>query len=423
MPTNVTMPSLGFDMTQGKLARWLKNEGDAVKKGEAIAEVETEKATVEIEAFVSGVLQSILVPAGETVPVNTPIGIIAEEGEAVEAPTGFPTHSAEEVQKAAPPGATTPAEPARPERESPSPENGRLKVSPIARRMAQDAGLNLQDIKGSGPGGRIMEKDVKAALAQRPAVAPPAPPAPAAQVPTRPAPAPAPAAPSAGEKPLSRMRQAIAQRMAQSKAAAPHFYVTVEVNMADALKLREQLNALASDAEKVSINDVLIAALARILKRFPTFNASYRGDRLELHADINIGVAVAVEDGLLTPTLPHADHKSLKEIAAETKGLSERARANRMRPEDLTPSTFTISNLGMFGVDEFAAIINPPEAAILAVGAVTQRAIVVGNQIQIAPIMKVTLSVDHRVADGAEAGRFLQELKRLLENPVNLLLA
>jgi pyruvate dehydrogenase E2 component (dihydrolipoamide acetyltransferase) len=218
------------------------------------------------------------------------------------------------------------------------------------------------------------------------------------------------------------MRQTIAQRMTQSKTTAPHFYVTVEVNMAEALKMRDQLNALASEPDKISVNDLVIAAAARTLQKHPHFNASFRGDRLELHPDINIGVAVAVEGGLLTPTVPNADRKSLKEIAAESRGAAERARANRMRPEDFTPGTFTISNLGMFGVDEFSAIINPPEAAILALGAAVKRPIVVDDQVTIAPVMKATLSTDHRVADGAQAARFMQDLRKLLENPVNLLL-
>ncbi len=279
-----------------------------------------------------------------------------------------------------------------------------------------------------------MEKDVKAALAARPAaektrveIAVTPPPAAAAQTapaaaPAR-APAPAPAAAPAGELKLSRMRQTIAQRMTQSKTTAPHFYVTVEINMSDALKMREQLNALASEAEKLSVNDLVIAAAARTLRKHPNFNASFKGDHLELHKDINIGVAVAVEDGLLTPTLPNADQKSVKQIAADTKGMTERARTNRLRPEDLTTSTFTISNLGMFGVDEFSAIINPPEAAILALGAATKRPIVVDDQVVIAPMMKATISVDHRVADGAQAARFMQDFRKLLENPVNLLLA
>ncbi len=418
MATNVIMPSLGFDMTAGKLARWLKQEGDQVKKGEAIAEVETEKATVEIEAFGSGLLQKILVPAGETVPVNTLIGIIAEPGEKVEAPEGAGAPAVGKAVEAAPPPAPTGV--------AEAPGDGRIKASPIAKRMAEDAGIDLRTLKGSGPGGRIMEKDVQAAIAQNQA-------APIAVSPgsgterlaVKPAPpaVPAPSTAPASEIALTRLRQTIASRMTQSKTTAPHFYVTVEINMGDALKLREQLNNLASDEEKVSVNDLVLAAAARTLTKFPPFNASYRGDKLELHSQIGIGVAIAVEEGLLTLTLHDADKKSLKQIAVETKGMGARARTNKLHPDDLGQSTFTVSNLGMFGVDEFAAIINPPEAAILAVGAAVKRAVVIHDEIKMATTMKVTLSVDHRVADGAQAAHFLQELKKLLENPVNLLVS
>ncbi len=217
------------------------------------------------------------------------------------------------------------------------------------------------------------------------------------------------------------MRQAIARRMTESKTTAPHFYVTVEVNMTEALRMREQLNAVASDADKLSVNDLVVAAAARSLTQFPNLNASFRDGSLEKHPQINIGIAVALEDGLITPVVHDADQKSVKAIAAESRQLSERARANRLRADDLTGSTFTVSNLGMFGTDEFIAIINPPEAAILAVGAATKRPIVENEQVQIAPVMKATLSVDHRVADGAQAARFLAAFRKLLENPMNLL--
>ena len=272
--------------------------------------------------------------------------------------------------------------------------------------MAQEAGLDLAQIKGTGPGGRIMERDIQTAAVQPP---PPAPP------------------PKSGEgrgapAPLNKMRQAIARRMTESKTTVPHFYVTVEINMAEALKMREQLNAIAADADKVSVNDLVIAAAAKILLQFPNFNASYRDGALEKHPQINIGIAVALDDGLITPVLRDADKKSLKQIAAESKALNERARNNKLRADDIGGGTFTISNLGMFGVDEFIAIINPPEAAILAVGAAIKRPIVAAkDELKIAPMMKVTISVDHRVADGAQAARFLQALTTLLENPVNLL--
>jgi pyruvate dehydrogenase E2 component (dihydrolipoamide acetyltransferase) len=221
--------------------------------------------------------------------------------------------------------------------------------------------------------------------------------------------------------PLNRMRQAIARRMTESKTTAPHFYVTVEINMTEALRMREQLNAVASEAEKVSVNDLVVAAAARTLNQFPNLNASYRDGALERHSQVNIGVAVALEDGLLTPVLHDADKKSIRAIADESKQLSERAKSNKLRAEDLTGSTFTVSNLGMFGVDEFIAIINPPEAAILAVGSATKQPVVQDDQVRIAPMMKATISVDHRVADGAQAARFMAAFRKSLENPMNLL--
>ncbi|MGB5196257.1 MAG: dihydrolipoamide acetyltransferase family protein, partial [Candidatus Deferrimicrobium sp.] len=412
VPSNVIMPSLGFDMTEGLLARWLKNEGDPVVKGQAIAEIETEKATVEIEAAVSGILARIIVQAGETVPVGTSIGVIAEAGEEVtaeSAPSPAPPSPA-------PPAPSSPAPPAPPAPPPPTPvpeagegaapSEARVKASPVARKMAEEAGLDLSRVKGTGPGGRVVERDVQAAIAAGSAPAPPG-------VPAGPAPG--------GTVPLNRMRKTIARRMTESKATAPHFYVTVEINMDDAMKMREQLNGLAPEAERISVNDLIVAAAARTLARFPALNASYREDNLEMHSQVNIGIVVALEDGLIPPVLRDADKKNLKRIAAESRELTERARANKLRSDDLGGGTFTVSNLGMFDVDEFIAIINPPEAAILAVGAVTRRPVAAAGEIRIALLMKTTLSVDHRVADGAQAGRFMQEFKKLLESPVTLL--
>ncbi|MDO8739776.1 dihydrolipoamide acetyltransferase family protein [Candidatus Deferrimicrobium sp.] len=392
MATNVIMPSLGFDMTEGQLARWLKNEGDPVEKGQAIAEIETEKATVEIEAASSGILTRIFVQAGETVPVGTVIGVIAATGEEVAAVPAPP---------APPPSAPVPEA-----GEGPASSEARVKASPVARKMAEEAGLDLSRIKGTGPGGRVLERDVQAATAAKSAPEPsgvPAGPAPGATV------------------PLSRMRKTIARRMTESKTMAPHFYITVEITMDDAMKMREQLNRLAPEAERISVNDLIVAAAARTLARFPALNASYREGNLEMHSQVNIGIVVALEDGLIPPVLRDADKKTLKRIAAESRALTERARTNKLRSDDLGGGTFTVSNLGMFDVDEFIAIINPPEAAILAVGAVTLRPVAAAGEVRIASLMKTTLSVDHRVADGAQAGRFMQEFKKLLENPVALL--
>ena len=396
MSTDVIMPALGFDMTEGLLARWLKNEGDPVVKGQAIAEIETEKATVEIEAAAAGILARIIVHAGETVPVGTLIGVIAEAGEEVTAV------SAPSLSPPAPP----PPAPVPEAVEGAAPAEARVKASPVARKMAEEAALDLSHIKGTGPGGRVVERDVQAAIATGSAPAPPG-------VPAGPAPG--------ATVPLNRMRKTIARRMTESKAMAPHFYITVEINMDDAMKMREQLNGLAPEAERISVNDLIVAAAARTLARFPALNASYREDNLEMHSKVNIGIVVALEDGLIPPVLRDADKKSLRRIAAESRALTERARANKLRSDDLGGGTFTVSNLGMFDVDEFIAIINPPEAAILAVGAVTRRPVAAAGEIRIGLLMKTTLSVDHRVADGAQAGRFMQEFKKLMENPVTLL--
>ena len=395
MSTDVIMPALGFDMTEGLLARWLKNEGDPVEKGHAIAEIETEKATVEIEAAAAGILARIIVHAGETVPVGTVIGVIAEAGEEVAA--GSAPASPEPSPSAPVPG----------DGEGAAASGPRVKASPVARKMAEEAGLDLSRIKGTGPGGRVSERDVQAAIGAGPAPAPPG----------------VPAAPAPGATvPMNRMRRTIARRMTESKSTAPHFYITVEINMDGAMKVREQLNALAPEEERISVNDLVVAAAARTLARFPAMNASYREGNLEMHPRVNIGIVVALEDGLIPPVLRDADKKPLKRIAAESRALAERARTNKLRSDDLGGGTFTVSNLGMFDVDEFIAIINPPEAAILAVGAVTLRPVAAAGEVRIAPLMKTTLSVDHRVADGAQAGRFLQEFKKLLENPATLLI-
>jgi pyruvate dehydrogenase E2 component (dihydrolipoamide acetyltransferase) len=407
MATNVVMPALGFDMTSGAVARWLKKEGEAVKQGEAIAEVDTDKATVEIQSFATGTLSKILVSPGQNVPVGTVIGIIGAPGESISAPSVAPAPSSPATKTSTP--TTLPLVPS-PIRSGEGGKVGWIKASPVARRMAETEGVNLAEIAGTGPGGRVVEKDVNAFLAQR-ASARPAPVVPALI-----------AAPVPGETlELTRIRQTIARRMAESKTTVPHFYVTFDINMTNAMQMRGQLNNLAAEDEKISVNDLVVAAVARTLTKWRMFNASYRGDKLEFHAEINIGIAVAREDGLLTPVLHDVDMKSLKEIARESRAMAERTRANKMLPQDLSGGSFTISNLGMFGVEEFSAIINPPEAAILAVGAVRKAPVVVGDEVRIAQMMKATLSVDHRVADGAQAAQFMQDLKLLLENPVKLL--
>lgn len=424
MATNVTMPSMGFDMTEGKVSRWLKNIGDAVTRGETIGEIETEKATVDLSSPIDGVFAQILVEPGITVPVNTPIAIVTAPGESTAPGSPQPPEKAADAPAhAAPAPAVTAAVPA-----AAAETGGRLKVSPVARNMAKSEGIDLAALEGTGPGGRIIERDVQKAIQGKAAGTLPPPPKPTVPTaPAAPAPRPAPAALAAplisGEQSLSKMRQTIARRLQESKSSIPHFYLTIEVNMGEAMKLREQLNAMAADdAEKLSVNDLIVAASARTLRKFPNVNAYFKGDRVAFNETINVGVAVSVDEGLLTPVLHDADQKSLKQIAVETKELAARARANRMKPEDLGPGTFTISNLGMFGIDDFSAIINPPESCILAVGAVKKTPVVVNDSIQVAQMMKVTLSADHRIVDGALGAQFLQALKKLLENPFNLLL-
>jgi pyruvate dehydrogenase E2 component (dihydrolipoamide acetyltransferase) len=392
VPTNIIMPSLGFDMTEGKVAAWLAVEGARVEKRAAVVEIETEKATVEVEAAASGILSRIVVPAGQSVPVGTVIGIIAEAGEIL--------------------SDATPATEASVAPTVPSP---RVKASPIARRMAEEAGIDLAQVQGSGDGGRVMERDVQAAIAAR-GTAPPA-----TAVLTHEGALAGAALPSPGTPvPLSRMRQAIARRMTESKTTAPHFYATVEVRMDEVMKRQHRTDPAAAAVAPFSVNDVVIAATARTLAGFPGLNASWRDGAVVTHPSIGIGIAVALDDGLVTPVLHDAEQKPLKTITAEAHALAERAHAGKLRPEDVTGGTFTISNMSMLGVDQFIAIINPPEAAILAVGAVVRRPVADGDAIRIAPVMRVTISVDHRVADGAMAARFLQQLRKRLESPADL---
>jgi len=399
--TEVVMPKMGYDMTEGTIVRWRKQEGDEVKRGDIIAEVETTKVTVEVEAYSSGILRKILVPEGQTVPVGEVVAIIADRDEPIPG-----------VAEKAPARERAPqAVKEAPRPEGADEESPRVPASPIARRIAREQGLDLRRVTGTGPGGRIIKEDVEAFLAKRPAEAP------------RPSPAPVAAAAPHDipyeERELSRLRQTIARRMAESKRVAPHFYVTSEIDMTEALKLRQGLNALGEGA-KISVTDMLVKAAAKTLQEFPEVNASFADGKIRVYRRINIGVAVALEQGLVTPVLPDCDKKSLAQIAREAKELVERARTGRMRQEDLTPGTFTISNLGMFDVDDFVAVINPPEAAVLAVGSVIPRPVVVGGEVKVADRMRVTLSADHRVIDGAVAARFLQRFKLFLEQPLHL---
>jgi pyruvate dehydrogenase E2 component (dihydrolipoamide acetyltransferase) len=425
MATNILMPALSPTMTEGNLARWLKQEGDRIKAGDVIAEIETDKATMEVEAVDEGILGRILVPAGtQAVKVNDVIAVLVEAGEAVPAAGAAP--------KAAAAPAAAPAPVAAPAAAAPAPiaapaSGDRVFASPLARRMAAQAGVDISKIAGSGPNGRIVKADVDAALSRGPApAAATAPAAAPAQVA-----APRSAAPVAitaphTAVPNSSMRKVIARRLAESKATIPHFYVSTDVEIDALLKIRADLNARSPKdgpgAYKLSVNDLVIKATAVTLRRFPNVNAMWTEDAiLQLH-DVDISVAVSIPDGLITPIVKNADIKGLAAISNEMKDLAARAKAGKLKPEEFQGGGFSISNMGMYGVRDFAAIINPPQAGILAVSAGEQRPVVKNGALAIATVMTLTLSVDHRVIDGALAAEFLQALKRNIEDPLSLML-
>jgi len=413
------MPRLSDSMEEGKIVRWLKKEGEEVRKGEALVEIESDKANIEVEAYASGPLTKIVVAEGQSAPIGA---LIAEIGgtpgkveTAAEAPPAPKAQTRPpEVYPGAEAPAPAPAAPSRPPPPPPAaqPSGDRLKASPLARRLAAELGVDLSQIKGSGPQGRIVREDIEAQA--RAAKAAPSVAAPAAAV-RRP------------EQPvevldLSGMQTAVARRLAQSKAQAPHFYVTTEVGMDDAVQLRSMINHALPEAEAISFNDLVVKAAAQALTRFPAVNASWADGRIERKRAIHIGIAVNLENGLIVPVLRDVDQKPVKAIAAEAKGLIEKARARKLQPPEYEGGTFTVSNLGMYDVDQFTAIINPPESAILAVGSILDKPIVRNGQVVPAKRMRLTLSVDHRVFYGVTAAQFLQEIKRLLETPATLLL-
>jgi pyruvate dehydrogenase E2 component (dihydrolipoamide acetyltransferase) len=459
MITKVFMPKLSDAMETGKVIKWLKKEGDTIKGGDVIAEIETDKANVEIEAFGAGVLRKIVVAEGGTVPVGEMIGVIADPTEDISSVTAAPAKPAAPAPPAGAPApaarpapapaagplpamesyqsvpattAVVPMAPAAaaapaPAGPAPAPAGGRVKASPLARKIAGQIGVDLRLVEGTGPGGRIIRRDVEAAqAAPRPAAAPASVPQPAGA--PRPTAVPArpqfviPPRPEAEfeDVPMSPMRAAIAKRMPMSKAPVPHFYVTSEVAMDETWALRERLNALDGQP-KISVTDMVIKAVALALLKNPGINAQLNGQAIRVHHRAHIGIAVALDQGLITPVLRDCDAKPLTRIAVESRDLAERARGGKLRAPEMSGATFSISNLGMYDVEEFSAIINPPEGAILAVGSVLQKPVVEDGELRVGRRMRMTISCDHRVMDGAMGARFLQDVKRLLEEPLRLL--
>jgi pyruvate dehydrogenase E2 component (dihydrolipoamide acetyltransferase) len=465
MAKTVVMPQMGYDMDAGTLLRWLKSPGDEVERGEAIAEIETDKVNIEIEAFEGGVLRKTLITEGQTVPVGEPIAIIGtadepiEEESAASAPAEAPKEESAAV--AATPGAASvnaespvvsaqqgasqvgavsppqqqapPAAPAPAEQVEQREPGERIRASPLVRRIAAEHDIDLSQVSGTGPMGRIVKRDVEPYMTgARPK---PQAPAAAAQQPVEqlaPAPAAAPQAAPTFEpvatqggtlQELPRIRQTIGKRMSQSFQQAPHFYVTMSIDMGKALELRKTVNADLDEQSQVSVNDLIVKAAALALRDFPVLNSSWKDGQMELHDTIDVGIAVAIEGGLISPFIPNADEKSLGAIARLSKDVVNRARTGGLKPEEFQGGTFTTSNLGMYGVDEFIAIINPPQAAILAIGAAKTQPVWNEKKEKFQPktLMKVTLSADHRLTDGAEAARYLQKLKQLLEAPMSLL--
>lgn len=422
--TVITMPKMSDTMTEGTIASWLKKVGDSVKSGDIIAEVETDKATMELESYEDGTLLYIGVEAGDSVPVDGVIAIIGEKGadfekllKAHESKSGAEAAAPVEEKKQTPV-----VEAKKEEVVTKTPEvavstfttsdNGRVKASPLAKKMASEKGIDIALVKGSGEGGRIVKRDVEnytPAVAQTAA-------APTAMATS----APAVGQESFREEKVSQMRKVIAKRLAESKFTAPHFYLTMEINMDKAIEARNSMNEVAP--VKISFNDMVIKATAAALRQHPKVNSSWLGDKIRYNDHIHIGMAVAVEEGLLVPVIRFADSKSLSQISNEAKTLGAKAKNKELQPKDWEGNTFTISNLGMFGIEEFTAIINPPDACILAVGGIKETVIVKNGQMQVGNVMKVTLSCDHRVVDGAVGSAFLKTLKGLLEDPVRILI-
>jgi len=405
MAETISMPKLGFDMAEGLLVRWVKKEGENVKKGDVLAEIETDKATVEVESSASGVVRKLLVEAGTIVPIGNPIAIVGSADEKIEVPAaGATPKAAPKVDEKPAPQSQAAAAPIQ---QTIAPlQTGPVKASPLAKKIASDNKVDITRVAGSGPGGRVVRKDVEAALSGGMG-----------------------SAPASSFIPVShddqviqttRLRQAIGRRLVESKTTIPHFYVTHEFKMESLIDARRQINSTVPDNEKVSVNDFILKAVALTLRQFPNLNATINGDKVIHFGHVNVGVAVTVPGGLMTVVVKDTDQKSLKQISGEVKTMAARAREAKVKPDDIDGSTFSTSNLGMYDVEDFIAIINPPEAAILAISSAREVPVVENGQIKPGWRMKATISVDHRVSDGAEAAQFMQTLAGFIENPVRM---
>jgi pyruvate dehydrogenase E2 component (dihydrolipoamide acetyltransferase) len=440
MAKDILMPQMGYDMTEGTVVRWVKKVGDKINRGDVVAEIETDKATVEVEAFDAGTLLRIMADPGQTLPVGQPIATLGKPGEELaEAAAPAPAPEPAPPPAAAPATPPRPDAPAQPAPARPTPpapaaatpapaaraEGERVFASPLARRLAEKVGVDLVKLRGSGPGGRIVAADVEAAAeaapaadAEAPAEAAPAADAEAPSAPAEPAAAPSPPLPEGAEDTEpNRLRQAMARRMSESKRTAPHFYVAVDCRADALLKLRAEL---ATAKTKVSVNDMLVKALALATIAHPAVNAAYLDGKIRKFARVDVGIAVATEKGLLSPAIPDAGAKSLKQIAAASRDLAERARAGRLKPDEYGGGTVTLSNLGMYGVDEFLAIINPPQALIVSVGAAADRVVAVKGKPAVQKVFTAWAAADHRVLDGAQVGEFMQTFRSIVEDPSKL---
>ena len=419
MAETIIMPKLGFDMAEGTLVRWVKNIGEPIHKGDVLAEIETDKATVEVESSADGTILSHLVDEGAIVPVSTPIAVVGEEGEEVaDVPAPAESQSqAEEATSTEAPAPQAQPEPASVSQAVPTADTGRIKASPLARRVAEEKNVDLGDIQGTGPGGRIVRRDIETALSSGQPSAVSSQPAPVSGPPSTVV-----VSHTDETVPLTKLRQAIGRRLVEVKQQVPHFYVTHDYKMEAVMEMRKQINGMLPEGEKLSVNDFLVKAVALAMREFPNLNASLNGDAVIRHGAVNVGNAVAVEGGLLTVVCKDADQKSLRQISLEVRSMAGRVREGKVKPEDIEGSTFSISNLGMYDVEHFIAIINPPEAAILAVGSALEVPVVEEGEIKPGWRMKATISVDHRVSDGAEAAQFMQALAKYLEEPLRLLM-